>query len=196
MAKETFYNLKYEKRKRIFESAVQEFASRKFSEASLNQIVKDAKIPWDSFYQYFDGKEDLYLYVRKEMSKDKWDTLEQAGVNDMDADFFDIIREKIVDLFKLGKRNPKYAQIAILQEMDDNKFTRNLRGNSTKQWKNIIERDKERGLIKPEIDADVMIDMFYNFVLLNYYQVGLDEEKYMIALDNAIKIIKEGVIVD
>ena len=65
MPKETFYNLSEEKRQRIFQAAVSEFASHKFSEASLNRIVKAAKIPWGSFYQYFEDKEDLYLYVIK-----------------------------------------------------------------------------------------------------------------------------------
>lgn len=194
MPKETFHNLKDEKKQRIFEAAVQEFASRKFSEASLNQIVKVAQIPWGSFYQYFDGKEDLYLYVIKEISRDKWDALEQAGAEDMDEDFFDTIRGKIGALFELGKRNADYAQIVLLQEMDDNEFIRKLRRGSTKRWKDIIERDKERSLIKPEVDADVMIDMFYNFVLLNYYRVGLDdEEKYLDTLDKAIKIMRDGV---
>jgi len=192
MPKETFYKLKDEKKKRILEAAVQEFASRKFSEASLNQIVKTAKIPWGSFYQYFDGKEDLYLYIIQEMSKYKWDTLKQAGVEDIDGDFFDTIREKIMALLELRKHNPQYAQIALFQEMDDNEFIRKLRGDSTKRWKEIIERDKKRGIIKPEIDADVMIDMFYNFVLLNFYKVGLDEGKFMTRLDKAIKIIREG----
>lgn len=192
MPKETFYKLKDEKKKRILEAAVQEFASRKFSEASLNQIVKTAKIPWGSFYQYFDGKEDLYLYVIQEMSKYKWDTLKQASVDDIDGNFFDTIREKIMALLELRKHNPQYAQIALFQEMDDNEFIRKLRGDSTKRWKEIIERDKKRGIIKPEIDADVMIDMFYNFVLLNFYKVGLDEGKFMTRLDKAIKIIREG----
>src|SRR5690606_28969122 len=138
MPKETFYNLKDEKKQRIFEAAVHEFSSRKFSEASLNQIVKAAKISWGSFYQYFDGKEDIYLYVLKEISRDKWAVPKQAGVEDMDADFFDTIREKIVALFELGKRNPDYAHIALLQEMDDNEFIRKLRGDSTKRWKDII----------------------------------------------------------
>lgn len=196
MPKPTFYNLKEEKKRRIFQAAVQEFASHKFSEASLNRIVKTAKIPWGSFYQYFDNKEDLYLYIIKELSKYKWDALEQAGVEDIDKDFFNTIREKIVALFELGKGNPDYAQIVLLQEMDDNEFIRKLRGDSAKRWKDIIERDKERGLIKPEIDADVMLDMFYNFVLLNYYRVGLDEEKYFTTLDKAIKIMREGVSTD
>src|SRR5690554_592805 len=194
MPKDTFYRLKDEEKQRIFEAAVQEFALRKFSEASLNQIVKAAKIPWGSFYQYFDDKEDLYLYVIQEISRDKWDALEQAGVEDMEADFFDTIREKIVALFELGKRNPDYAQIILLQEMDGNEFIRKLRRGSARRWTKIIERDKERGLIKPEVDAEVMLDLFYNFVLLNHYRVGLDdEEKYLAALDKAIKIMREGV---
>lgn len=193
MPKDTFYNLNEEKKKKIFDAAVKEFAARRFSDASINQIIKTAEIPRGSFYQYFDGKEDIYLYVIKEMSKDKWGALQRAGVEDIEKDFFSTIREKVVALFELGKGNPDYAQIALFQEMDDNQFIRKLRGDSTKRWKEIIERDKERGLIKSEIDADVMIDMFYNFVLLNYYQVGLDEEKYLATLDNAIKIMREGV---
>jgi AcrR family transcriptional regulator len=195
MPKETFYNLSEEKRQRIFQAAVSEFASHKFSEASLNRIVKAAKIPWGSFYQYFEDKEDLYLYVIKEMSKYKWDALKQAGVENMVGDFFDTIREKIAALFELRKHNPDYAQIALLQEMDDDDFVRKVRGDSTKRWKEIIERDKKRGIIKSEIDADVMIDMFYNYVLLNFYKVGLDEEKFMATLDEAIKIMREGVSV-
>lgn len=194
MPKETFYNLKEEKKQRIFAAAVREFAARKFSEASLNQIIKAAEIPWGSFYQYFDGKEDLYCYVIKEISRVKWDALEQAGVEDMGADFFDTIRRKIVALFALGKRNPDYAQIILFQEMDYNEFIRELREGSTKRWKKIIERDQEHGLIKPDIDAEVMLDLFYNFVLLNYYRVGLDDEdKYLDTLDQAIKIMREGV---
>ena len=196
MPKKTFYNLNEEKRQGIFKAAVREFATRKFSEASLNQIVKAAKIPWGSFYQYFDDKEDLYLYVIEEISKYKWDALKQVGVEDVDGDFFDTIKEKIMALIQLGKYNPDYAQIAIFQEMDDSEFIRKLRGDSTKPWKQIIERDKKRGVIKPEIDADVMIDMFYNFVLMNFYKVSLDEDKFMTRLDIAIKIMREGVIVD
>ena len=194
MPKDTFYNLNEDKKTKIFDAAVKEFSTRRFSDASINQIIKTAGISRGSFYQYFDDKEDLYLYVIKKISRDKWDFLKQAGVEEMDSDFFDIIRKKIVALFELGKGNPDYAQIVLFQEMDDNEFIRKLRGDSAKRWKDIIERDKVHGLIKPEIEADVMIDMFYNFVLLNYYRVGLDEEKYLTTIDNAIKIMREGVL--
>jgi TetR/AcrR family transcriptional regulator len=119
-----------------------------------------------------------------------------VGVENTDGDFFDTIREKIMALIELGKHNPHYAQIALFQEIDDSEFIRKMRSNSTRPWKEIIERDKKLGIIKPEIDADVMIDMFYNFVLLNFYKVDLDEEKFLTTLDKAIKIMREGVMVD
>ncbi len=58
MPKSTFYNLSDEKKSRIFEAALQEFSVKTFSQASLNQIIKNADIPRGSFYQYFDNKEE------------------------------------------------------------------------------------------------------------------------------------------
>jgi TetR/AcrR family transcriptional regulator len=63
MPKDTFFNLDEAKRNRIFEAAVDEFSQRRFSEASINQVVKNAGISRGSFYQYFQNKEDLYLYT-------------------------------------------------------------------------------------------------------------------------------------
>ena len=50
MLKDTFSNLREEKKKRVFDATVQEFCTRRFSEASINQIVKNAGIPNGSFY--------------------------------------------------------------------------------------------------------------------------------------------------
>lgn len=43
MPKETFNNLSGNKKRKIFEAAVHEFSTRRFSEASINQIVKTAR---------------------------------------------------------------------------------------------------------------------------------------------------------
>lgn len=70
MPKKTFFNLSDEKRRRIVDAALQEFAAHSFNEASINQIIKYADIPKGSFYQYFTNKEDLYLYFLGEVSKE------------------------------------------------------------------------------------------------------------------------------
>lgn len=63
MPSSTFLNLPVEKQEKLLEAATREFSRRPFSEASINQIIKDAGIPRGSFYMYFGDKEDLFRYV-------------------------------------------------------------------------------------------------------------------------------------
>lgn len=62
MVHQTFLNLPEEKRVRILQSAVDEFIRLPYERTSINRIVENAGIPKGSFYQYFDGKDDLYGY--------------------------------------------------------------------------------------------------------------------------------------
>ena len=68
--KKTFYNLDSEKQQRITSAALNEFALRSYEEANLSNIIKEAKIPRGSFYQYFEDKLDLYKHIF-EYIKDK-----------------------------------------------------------------------------------------------------------------------------
>lgn len=92
MPKLTFYNLPKEKQQLLITAAQQEFSNAPLSEASIANIVKTAGISRGSFYQYFDGKEDLYFYLlnsytagRKQFFRD---TLEKTG-----GDLFQTISE-------------------------------------------------------------------------------------------------------
>lgn len=57
--KKTFYNLPEEKRQRIIDAIMKEFAGSTTEKVSINRIVKSANISRGSFYQYFDDKVDL-----------------------------------------------------------------------------------------------------------------------------------------
>lgn len=63
MPKQTFFNLPEEKRRLIIDLAINEFADHSYTEASISRIVKNAGIAKGSFYQYFDDKKDLYLFL-------------------------------------------------------------------------------------------------------------------------------------
>ncbi|MGI8313753.1 TetR/AcrR family transcriptional regulator [Halobacillus mangrovi] len=56
-----FLNLEQEKRDRILNAALREFAQRGYKQASTNQIVKDADISKGALFHYFKNKKDLYL---------------------------------------------------------------------------------------------------------------------------------------
>lgn len=63
MPKATFFNLPAEKRDRIVELAIEEFAERPYAQASLSRIVARAGIAKGSIYQYFENKFDLYRWL-------------------------------------------------------------------------------------------------------------------------------------
>lgn len=58
-----FDRISDEKRKRIIDAAIQEFAEKGFSSANINVIAEKAEISIGSMYKYFKSKEDLYLTV-------------------------------------------------------------------------------------------------------------------------------------
>ena len=63
MPNPTFFNLPDAKRQGIVDCAIAEFAANDYDSASISNIVKQAKIAKGSFYQYFEDKKDLYLYL-------------------------------------------------------------------------------------------------------------------------------------
>ena len=70
MPKQTFYKLPQEKQERILAAAKREFTQVRYSDASINQIIRDAGIPRGSFYQYFEDKKDIFLCFLTEYKKE------------------------------------------------------------------------------------------------------------------------------
>ncbi|MDD3453438.1 MAG: TetR family transcriptional regulator [Bacilli bacterium] len=70
MPTNTFYNLNKNKQEKIINAAIKEFSEKTFTEASINNIIKEASIPRGSFYMYFEDKNDLYHTIIHEF-KDK-----------------------------------------------------------------------------------------------------------------------------
>ncbi|MGY3718056.1 TetR family transcriptional regulator [Sutcliffiella cohnii] len=69
MPKQTFFNLPEHKKKKLLESAEMEFARVPLFEASIANIIKMAGISRGSFYQYFEDKDDIYIYLVDEKVK-------------------------------------------------------------------------------------------------------------------------------
>jgi TetR/AcrR family transcriptional regulator len=58
-----FMNLEPEKRERILNAAINEFAQKGFKNASTNEIVKEAGISKGLLFHYFKNKKQLYLFL-------------------------------------------------------------------------------------------------------------------------------------
>ncbi|WHY67745.1 TetR family transcriptional regulator [Neobacillus sp. SuZ13] len=75
MPKQTFFNLSKEKQKSLIDAAKKEFSRVPLYEASISNIIKDAGIPRGSFYQYFDGLEDIFYFLLHEHSQRNFERL-------------------------------------------------------------------------------------------------------------------------
>lgn len=58
-----FESLQEEKRKRILDAAIEEFAINGYDKASTNSIVKRADISKGLLFHYFGSKKNLFLYI-------------------------------------------------------------------------------------------------------------------------------------
>ena len=94
MPKETFYRLPDEKRERIMAAAEREFLENSFEAASINRIIKEAAIPRGSFYQYFEDKKDIFLYIVNTHKNEAFCFVE-SFITDSDGDVFSFMRKAI-----------------------------------------------------------------------------------------------------
>ena len=204
MPKATFFNLPEEKIRRIHNAAVQEFATRRFSEASLNHIMKSAGIPWGSFYQYFEGKEDLFLFIFDQITMDKRTVfgrtqnmaLDHPLQNQPVADVFEAILHTAMATFDWSRASPEYSRISMLMETDDSDFIKELRLKTTADLRGIMENEKKIGLINPVIDSDLVVDMIFTLIWKQFTLHGHDKETYSQKLHDGMKIIKTGICAD
>lgn len=79
--------------------------------------------------------------------------------------------------------------------LNNSEINMKIHKSSTEKFIKMVERDKERGLIKPEVDSELVINMISTFSLHEYYRNRSDKERYLKNLGDAIKIIREGVAV-
>lgn len=199
MPTSTFENLSPEKKARILESAIDEFSQRRFSEASINQIIKAAEISRGSFYQYFSDKEDLYVYMLQMIGEEKMKWVFGKVALDGDDDFF----ATYLKMFRAGldwaADKPKYARIGYLMRIDDSDFITRLKGLSDHlnvKLAAMLERDKQLGRVRKDVDSALVVEMILAVLsveeVIKEYKAG-SHEKMVERLEKVFAIIKGGI---
>ena len=88
MPKETFLKLSNEKQQKVLDAAKKEFARVPIENVSIKNIVEDADIARGSFYQYFESKEDLLVYLLKEKAEQVSNKVKEK-IQETDGDLFE-----------------------------------------------------------------------------------------------------------
>lgn len=202
MIKKTFYNLPYEKRKRITDAVIKEFMERPKEKVSINRIIKTAEISRGSFYQYFDDKVDLIEIITKTMfeeSSNKAKEILKLSCGDlfvMYIKMFDYfgdyssqkqtmkIMRNIVDSFK--------ANDDLVSEYLKNRFNIALSNNEIYLMvdrQNLKFQDNESVKCLIEILTQVLKNAIFDV-----FVAGSDREEVRERLIKKIDIIKQGAV--
>lgn len=202
MIKKTFYNLPYEKRKRITDAVIKEFMERPNEKVSINRIIKTAEISRGSFYQYFDDKVDLIEIITKTMfeeSNNKAKEILKLSCGDlfvMYIKMFDYfgdyssqkqtmkIMRNIVDSFK--------ANDYLVSEYLKNRFNMALTNNEIYTMvdrQNLKFQDNESVKCLIEILTQVLKNAIFDV-----FVAGSDREEVRERLIKKIDIIKQGAV--
>ena len=125
MPKETFLKLSNEKQQKVLDAAKKEFARVPIENVSIKNIVEDADIARGSFYQYFESKEDLLIYILRENSE-KLNTKLKDKVKETNGDIFKLyifLYDSMIEEFTNNPDQELFKQIFInLKSSDENVF--------------------------------------------------------------------------
>lgn len=158
MPKNTFNQLQPEKRKRIMAAARRAFAERGYNGADVAFIAAGAGVAKGSLYNYFSGKEELYLHV----CRHGIEAHRTAVWADLDPGW-DIYRQ-VDHIFRRGVdfvlANPDYVRLYLdisSTGMDSaaRRLTPEVERFTADRLKAVLKRDVAAGLVSADLDINL-----------------------------------------
>jgi AcrR family transcriptional regulator len=201
--KDTFYNLPADKRELICQVAIAEFAEYEYELASINRIVTKSGISKGSFYQYFENKKALFLYLIQLVAEEKIKYISPIMVNPEEHDFFTLLREMYISGIRFGAAHPEYAEIG--NKLLRNKNTaiyKEAMANNMPAANEVFEALLEGAIVRGEVRADIDVKMFafliasMNSLVIEYYIENVAQsydEKMMATIDKFLDFLKNGI---
>ncbi|MEL7564552.1 MAG: TetR/AcrR family transcriptional regulator [Dehalobacterium sp.] len=185
-----FFSLEPEKRERIINAALKEFARNGYEKASTNEIIKEAEISKGSLFNYFYSKKELYLFLLDYVVEVIDQIYEEADWND--TDIFERMKAIGVAKFKVYKKFPQafnFLKVAAREDADE------VKSEINKLGKQLIASGFERGYknidltkFREDIDIEKTINII-NWTILGFAEQQI--EKVNSFEDVGIEVLKE-----
>ncbi|MGF7057445.1 TetR/AcrR family transcriptional regulator [Brassicibacter mesophilus] len=201
--KSTFEKISEERRQKIFNVAISEFASKGYNAANINEIAKKADISIGSMYNYFASKEDLFLAVMDKGSILLEEALSQINIEE--NDIFEVFEKLLRAARDYAINYPEVNQLyldATTQGLSSlsSRLTLQLESSTAKLYNDIIRKAKHDKKIDPNIDDRVLSFCFDNLILMfqfsftsSYYKERMKIFIGSDAMENEERII-QGII--
>jgi TetR/AcrR family transcriptional regulator len=182
--RETFKNLESDKQQRILDTAVDEFASHGFRQASVNRMVQKLGIAKGSIFQYFGTKEGLFHVVFDHAVELVRRSLRQVKQHTAETGFFERIRQSLLAGVSFIDRHPKIYKIYLKMVFQEDfplraEFLQQVHLFSSEYLRPQVESGIASGDLRPDLDIeaavfflDALMDRFLQAYCVSFLDAG------------------------
>jgi AcrR family transcriptional regulator len=160
MPKQTFLNLPEEKRKAFLGIALDEFANNDYNTASVSKIVEKAGIAKGSLYQYFEDKQDLFMYLLDFANHEMLGVIQQTPPPDPNGGFFETLRWQMSVTVRTSLKYPVHSKLARRAYTSPLPFRDTILDNAKKvreeHFRAMVARAQASGHLDPDLDPAVV----------------------------------------
>ena len=161
MPKQTFLNLPEEKRNTIINAAIEEFAEYGLENASTNRIVANSGISKGSFYQYFEDKQDVFMYLLTVLEHEKMEYFKGKHPPSTNMDTFGYFRWMIKTGMEFNTSHPLLTQAISRVMFGEGMYYGNtfadVRERTAQGLRAMIEQAVANGEVDPSVDVDLAV---------------------------------------
>ena len=161
MPKQTFLNIPEEKRNTVINAAIDEFAEYGLENASTNRIVANSGISKGSFYQYFEDKQDVFMYLLTVLEHEKVEYFKGKHPPSTNMDTFEYFRWMIKTGMEFNTTHPLLTQAISRVMFGEGLYYGNtfadVRARTSQGLKMMIKQAIEHGEVDPSVDVDLAV---------------------------------------
>jgi TetR/AcrR family transcriptional regulator len=171
-----FLNLDSEKQNRIINAAIKEFAQKGYSNASTNEIVKEAGISKGLLFHYFQNKKQLFLFL--------FDSCVELITDDFykkidlsETDFFQRIRKSVLIKMELLAQYPNIFKFVEKAYLDDSADIQTEMQKKIRELNHINIGKIYEGIDESKFRDDIDIQKIFKIITWTFEKLS-DEELY------------------
>lgn len=160
MPKKTFLNLPEEKRRAFIQIALDEFANNDYNTASVSKIVEKVGIAKGSVYQYFEDKQDLFMYLLDVSNQEMMGVIQQSPPPDPNATFFETLRWQMSAAVRASVKFPVHSKLARRAYSSPLPFRDSILEKTKRvreeHFQGMVARAQASGHLDPKLDPAVV----------------------------------------
>lgn len=183
-ASETFENLPDDKRGRVLDAAIEEFAEHGFAGASMNRLSARLGIAKGSIFQYFGTKEGLFSYAFGRAVDLFKGPLKAAREASRSRGFFEVVEQSLLAGVGFIAEHPSIYRIYLKMLHHEGvplreRFLVEVRAASARYFRPLVEQAMSRGELRADLDPDLavylldaVLDRFLQSLVVSHLDAG------------------------